>query len=160
MVGEAAHLGATGLAAAGGAAAATSATDQSPGRNLNLTDYLADTLFRSARPGGDENNASVRAEVGRILANALRQEDVPAADQTYLAQLVAAKTGLSPADAQQRVATVVTQVKNAAVEARQAADTARKATAHTLLWIFLALLIGAFCASYAATIGGRQRDYV
>jgi len=32
------------------------------------------------------------------------------------------------------------------------------ATARLLLWTFLALLIGAFCASYAATIGGRQRD--
>jgi len=27
-----------------------------------------------------------------------------------------------------------------------------------LLWIFIALLIGAFSASYAATIGGKQRD--
>jgi hypothetical protein len=37
---------------------------------------------------------------------------------------------------------------------------ARKATAHLLLWFFLALLMGAFSASYAATIGGRQRDHV
>ena len=44
--------------------------------------------------------------------------------------------------------------------ARQAADNTRKAVAHSLLWIFLALLIGAFCASCAATIGGRQRDHV
>jgi hypothetical protein len=29
-----------------------------------------------------------------------------------------------------------------------------------LLWAFLALLIGAFCASFAANIGGRQRDQV
>jgi hypothetical protein len=29
-----------------------------------------------------------------------------------------------------------------------------------LLWLFLALLMGAFCASYAATMGGRQRDRV
>jgi len=28
------------------------------------------------------------------------------------------------------------------------------------LWTFLALLMGAFCASYAATVGGRQRDHV
>ena len=40
------------------------------------------------------------------------------------------------------------------------ADTTRKIVAHSLLWAFLALLIGAFCASFAATIGGRQRDHV
>jgi hypothetical protein len=36
----------------------------------------------------------------------------------------------------------------------------RKAAAHSLLWIFLALLIGAFSASFSATIGGKQRDNV
>jgi hypothetical protein len=44
--------------------------------------------------------------------------------------------------------------------AQQAADTARKTIAHSLLWTFVALLIGAFCASFTATIGGRQRDHV
>ena len=67
--------------------------------------------------------------------------------------LVAAKTGLSQSEAETRVSEVVT-------EARQAADTARKATARLLLWMFIAPLIGAYCASYAATIGGRQRDHV
>jgi hypothetical protein len=28
------------------------------------------------------------------------------------------------------------------------------------LWTFVALLTGAFCASFAATVGGRQRDHV
>jgi len=44
--------------------------------------------------------------------------------------------------------------------AQKSIEAARKTTAHTLLWIFLALLIGAFCASFSATIGGRQRDSV
>jgi hypothetical protein len=29
-----------------------------------------------------------------------------------------------------------------------------------MYWTFLALLIGAFCASLAATVGGKQRDSV
>jgi hypothetical protein len=29
-----------------------------------------------------------------------------------------------------------------------------------LLWLFLSLLMGAFSASLAAMIGGRQRDHV
>jgi hypothetical protein len=95
----------------------------------------------------------VRAEVERIFANALRQKGVPAADKTYLDQLVAAKTGLSETEADKRVSDVFAQ-------AQQAADTARKAVAHSLYWTFLALLVGAFCASFAATIGGKQRDHI
>jgi hypothetical protein len=95
----------------------------------------------------------MRAEVGFILANAIRQRGVPAADKTYVAQLVAARTGLSQPEAEKRVSDVF-------AEARQAADTARKGVAHALYWIFLSLLVGALCASFAATIGGRQRDHV
>jgi hypothetical protein len=114
--------------------------------------YFVDRLFRSANPA-TANDAVYRGEAGRIFDRALLRDDAPAADTTYLAQLVAAKTGLSPDDAAKRVSDTL-------ADARQAADIARKATAHLLLWIFLALLIGAFCASYAATIGGRQRDHV
>jgi hypothetical protein len=35
---------------------------------------------------------------------------------------------------------------------------ARSVAAQTALWTFLAMLVGAFSASLAATIGGRQRD--
>jgi polyhydroxyalkanoate synthesis regulator phasin len=95
----------------------------------------------------------VRAEVGRIFTHALGQTDTVEDDKTYLASLVVAKTGLSRTEAEKRVSEVLE-------EAKQAADTARKAIAHSLYWLFLALLVGAFCASYAATIGGRQRDHV
>lgn len=43
---------------------------------------------------------------------------------------------------------------------RDAADMARRAAAKASLWLFVALLSGAFCASLAATFGGRQRDRV
>jgi len=43
---------------------------------------------------------------------------------------------------------------------RDAADMARRGAAKTSLWLFVALLTGAFCASLAATFGGRQRDRV
>jgi len=115
--------------------------------------YFVDSLFRSDNPSTDRNDASMRAEVGGIFANGLRQPDVPAADKTYLAGLVAAKTGLSQSEAEKRVSEIF-------VEARQAADTARKAAAHLSYWTFFALLVGAFCASFAATIGGKQRDHV
>jgi hypothetical protein len=78
---------------------------------------------------------------------------LPTEDQAYLEQVVSTQTGISPQDAKQRVS-------NAFTNAQQSADELRKATAHSLLWTFLALLIGAFSASFAATVGGRQRDRV
>ena len=131
--------------AAQGAAAGTSANDPNS--------YFIDSLFRSDMPNPGQNDASAHAEVGSILANDLRQPDIPAADKTYLAKLVAARTGLSQADAESRVTGIL-------AEARQAADAARKAGAHLAYWTFFALLVGAFCASFAATIGGKKRDNV
>lgn len=141
MVGRAAQLGALSETAG----TATSAMDPNG--------YFVDTLFRSDRPGPESKDASVQAEAGRIFANVLRQNQMPTADQTYLARLVAARTGISQSEAEKRVSEVI-------ADARQTEDMARKATAHLLLWFFLALLMGAFSASYAATIGGRQRDHV
>lgn len=115
--------------------------------------YFADSLFRSDRVGADRADASLRAEAALILARGLREGDVSAPDREYLARLVAARTGLNEAEAQRRVSEVLTQD-------RAAADEARRAAVHFLYWTFLALLIGAFCASFAATIGGTQRDHV
>jgi hypothetical protein len=99
------------------------------------------------------NSAATRGEVATIFANDLRQGNLPPEDKTYVAQVVAARTGVSESDAEQRVTNTFTQMQ-------QAVDAARRAVAHTSLWIFLALLIGAFCASVAATFGGAQRDQV
>jgi hypothetical protein len=115
--------------------------------------YFVDSLFRSDAPENVPTDAPLRTEVGTILANGLRQQNFSDSDKKYLAKLVAAKTGLSQSEAEQRV----TQISD---EAQQAADTARKAAAHLSYWTFFALLVGAFCASFAATIGGKQRDHV
>ncbi len=124
---------------------ATAAAGAQPGPNA----YFVDSLFRSDR--AERVDPSERTEAGLILARGIQEKALPAADRTYLAQLVSARTGLSETDAQSRVSAIFDQ-------ARQSADIARKAAAHSLYWTFLALLIGAFCASFAATIGGKQRD--
>jgi hypothetical protein len=113
--------------------------------------YFVDALFRSGRVGTDTADAAVKAEAERILVKGLN-EQMPSADQSYLVALVTARTGLNQTDAERRVLDVM-------AEARQAEDAVRKATAHLLLWLFLSLLVGAFSASFAATIGGRQRDH-
>ena len=149
MVGGAGQVRATSFSTAGGAETDLPAV----GQNLDPNQYFIDTLFRSDHPGPDRSDAPVRAEAARIFAHALGQRNLSAADETYLAELVVAKTGLSRTDAGKRVSEVF-------VEIQRTVEIARKAVAHLSLWIFVALLIGAFCASYAATIGGRERDHV
>jgi hypothetical protein len=162
MAGGAVQAEAGATATASAAATVNGAAGRANDRIFDLNAYFVDMLFRSDRLNADGNEA-VRAETGRILANALRQDevlDVPEADKAYLVQVVSARTGLHQADAEKRVSYVITQARNSDLQALQAADTARKAASHLSLWIFAALLIGAFCASLAATIGGRQRDHV
>jgi hypothetical protein len=116
-------------------------------------DYYVDTLFRTAHPEATRSDEPFRAEAGLILANAMSQQALMPQDRTYLAELVSARTGMNKSEAERRVDDTV-------AADRYAADNARKALAHSFYWLFVALLFGAFCSSFAATIGGRQRDLV
>ena len=116
-------------------------------------DYYVDALLRS-NPTANPNTTDLRAtrrEIARILTTGLRDGDVAVPDRTYLAQVVAARTGLSQADADKRVSDVINQAKTAL-------DNARRAAAKLSLWLTASLLIGAFSASLAATEGGYVRD--
>jgi hypothetical protein len=143
---------ATEAASMAGGAAPNGTSVGATGLAADVTNgYFLDRLFRSDHPSATVGDLQIRAEAGRILSHSLLRTEVYSADNIYLAQLVTAKTGLSENDAARRVSEVI-------ADARQSEDDARKATAHFLLWLFLALLTGAFCASFAATLGGRQRD--
>jgi hypothetical protein len=116
--------------------------------------YFVDQLYRVDQPATTiafTADANLRSEVGTILAHAIRQRELNAADKSYLDASVASRTALSAADADKRVTDVFAQ-------AQQAVDTARKTTAHALYWLFVALLLGAFASSAAATLGGKERD--
>ena len=158
---------ASGAARLAGAAteAVGSATGQAAGQAASTmgdpTSYFSDMLWRTDHPApGDQ--AAATAEGGRIMSRALYDGDLPAADKTYLAQLVASRTGMSQPDAEKRVADVFSQAKSAkqqaADKAKEAAEAARKTGVYVALWAFISLLVGAFSASYMATVGGRQRD--
>jgi len=127
--------------------------------------YSVDTLFRSdpsAAAAGDSNDGNLRAEATKIIGSSLRNGEMTAADRSYLAGLVAKRTGLTAVEAQKRVAdgyAKLTQgIADAQAKAKQAAETARKNAAYGALWMFVALLAGAFVASLSATFGGRRRD--
>lgn len=161
-------------AAAGAGAAGAAGAKQGEGGGANPLDYFSDMLLRAApapaaadgTPAVTSSGASVAdqpVEIGRIFATSLSTGSLAADDRSYLGQVVASRTGMTQAEAEARVDAVYGRAAKAAADAKaraqQAADTARKAGAHTALWMFVALLLGAFVASLAATFGGRQRDH-
>jgi hypothetical protein len=171
---------ATGSAAAGigtTAVGIASATSQSPS-----VDYFSDTLLRpnaqnaasganagaaATPPAGSEGSgasasqpnggARQQQQVDRILITALAPNGLSNDDRTYLAQLVAAQTGVSQDEAQRRVDAVITRMKQ---DATQAAEAARKAAAYLSFWTFMSLLFGAACATLGGILGGELRDDV
>lgn len=150
--------------ASGAALGASAGATASPGTGVtDATSYFVDALFRPADPSrlaasGAEGDAAAAAQATRILIASAAAGEVSADDRTYLGQLVAARTGLSEADATARVDAVLARVEQAKATAQEAADTARKAGATFALVGALSLAIGAFIASAAAALGGRQRD--
>src|SRR5580692_11176497 len=99
MVGGAAQL----RSPADGSVTAASPTDPNA--------YFVDILFRSDRVTAGVRDTVAQAEAARILANALRQDQIPAADQNYLARLVAANTGVTLPEAEKRVSDVIADVR-------------------------------------------------
>lgn len=149
---------------ASGAAMGASASASAGGVSTdNATSYLVDSLFRPADASkvaatNTESDAAAVGQASRILITGAAAGEISADDKTYLTQLVAARTGLSEADAKARVDAILAKAQDAKVKAQQAADTARKGSATFALLGALSLAIGAFIASAAAALGGRQRD--
>jgi hypothetical protein len=143
----------SGAARTAGQAIGPAAESASSDTNFSATgSYGIDMLFRSDRP--DAPGKDSPAEAARILANGLRNGDIPSGDRAYLAQLVAARTGISKDEAQKRVDGVIAQATAAEEKAKQAAD----AAATFSIFAALSMLIGAFIASVAAAYGGSLRD--
>ncbi|ANM03955.1 hypothetical protein AMC78_CH01849 [Rhizobium phaseoli] len=141
-----------------GSTAAAAGTATSP---LDLpTAYFTDALLRpdQTRAAAPSNDAAATSEVSRILLNGAAEGQIPDDDKAYLASIVAARTGLSEADARARVDTVLKRIDDAKVATQKAADEARKAASTTALLGSLSLLVGAFIAAAAAAFGGSQRD--
>jgi hypothetical protein len=153
-------IGAGFLAAAASNIAGGASPGLAPAANVSATtgsgsslDYYVDALLRP-NPAASPNTTDLgpaRREIAGILTKGIGDGDVAGPDRTYMAQVVAARTGLSQADADKRVSNVIDQAKTDL-------DTARKAAAKLSLWLTAALLVGAFAASLTATRGGGVRD--
>lgn len=167
MTGKAVDAGA-GVAkatmASGAAATAAAVKDNGDSAGGNPLDYFSDMMLRTDKPDTTGNSGDLRQETMRILANSVKNGSLAADDRAYLASRIAARTGLDQATAEKRVDDVYARSAAAAAKAKatakEAADTARKAAAGTALWLTVALLVGAFVASWCATLGGKLRDGV
>jgi len=152
--------------ASGAAHGVSGAATAQAAQNANPADIYVDKLFRPAAApttgaaaapatGGQPtagNPDGPRAEVLRLWTSSFgANNDLSADDRTYVARVVATRTGLSQPEADRRVNDVI-------VEAKAAADKARKAAAQLSLWLTAAMLFGAFAASLAAVEGGQLRD--
>jgi len=136
----------------------------SPGKINNAQAYYLDSLFRRDIALADgisllpENPRAVTPEIHRIFAQSLQNGSVSPADLKYVGQRISLSTGLPQEVAEKRVKDTYALISDAELATKMAADEARKASAYVTLWGFIALLIGAFTASFAATWGGRCRD--
>jgi hypothetical protein len=125
--------------------------------------YSIDFLFRSGgKASSDHPSDSRLAEVRTIFANAIQTGPLPADDIRYIGQLVSQQTSRTQEESEKRVADTYSQLQTtmfASINAIKAAtDSLRKTSTYATLWLFISLLIGAFCASLAATWGGNRRD--
>ena len=160
----------TATAATGASAAAMASETPKTESATDPMGYFVDSLFRkNVVTSADGANAAPvdatpppTAEVLRIFASNAGADSLPARDLRYLGQVVAQRTGMTQQDAEARVvdtyARMQAKIRDAGIAAKAAADSARKASSYAALWLFVSLLVGAFVASFAATVGGRQRD--
>jgi len=149
----------TGGLALGGAATVTREATPSGG-SAGLASSVAgentiaselDELFRTARPVPDTYLGYPRAAAARILLKSSSHRGIPADDRAYLSTLVMSRTGVTAAEADDRVNRVIAE----------ATDELRRARMAAVMQAFLiaaALLVGAAVAWFSAEEGGRDRE--
>jgi hypothetical protein len=153
------------FAISGGAHVATSvaagAAQGAAGTATSSYVYGLDRLFRpsDASAAAAQSGPDVRPEVTHVIVQAVATNGaVSDADRSYLATLVAARTGISTQEAQNRVNDFISTASQAKDTVQASADAARKAAAKTAIFTALALAIGAFVACLTAALGGKIRD--
>jgi hypothetical protein len=116
-----------------------------------LLSYEIDRLFRPLRRAANIDLSQERAEAGRILLTSSSHSGMSSEDRSYLAQLVAANTGLAGAEAEKRVDAVI-------ATSRAAIAKSRRSSVILAFSVAAAVLLGAVIAWAAASVGGSHRD--
>ncbi len=112
---------------------------------------------RASMGEGGPTEAS-RQEVSRILLMGAPDGSLNSDDRAYLVRVVAARAGVSQADAEKRVDALSAQMKTSADKTRAATETARKAGVLLAFLTAATMVLGAAAAWWGAGMGGRHRD--
>jgi hypothetical protein len=157
------------LVGAGATAGATNSLTRN--QPFNTADYATDYLLRSAPvatnqtpgtvttpPTATQTGPDLRPEVNRIFSLGIRDQSISARDREYLALLVSQRTGLPQPEAQKRVDETIAEAQRLEIQAREAADKARKAGIVAAFLTAASLLASIIAAVSAASLGGRHRD--
>lgn len=156
--------GAGNIATQGASAASSAAATVAGSRQRGQDDggpyaLVTDRMFvggdEATKPGGDVARRAAIRVIGEAALAGRKPSD---ADRTYLAKLVAARTGVDEPTAQARVDEAQKQADEIAAKAKQVANAARKVGIVSAFLIAVSLLIGGAAAYWAAGLGGRHRD--
>jgi len=115
---------------------------------------VMENLMRAPHPDPAANRFEVEQQARTILS----EDAISPQDHDYLVAAVIARTGLPPDDATHRVDAAIAAEKQAVQDAKSVADKTRKASSALALYTAFSMLVGAFIASVAGAIGGKQRD--
>jgi len=143
------------LAVRTGADVAGSAVVGAASRTTNPMDTVLDAMLRTPAGAPQSRNTvasdEIRGELTRILTSAVATGSLSAENRTYLASLIAQRTGVPQQEAEKRVDDAITAARTAADKARRAAILTGFVTAAGLILSFGA-------AWWAAIKGGQHRD--
>lgn len=162
--GSLASLARAGATVAAGAAAGAGAAASNQQAGSGAFDLVTDALFRPAanvtppapaQPGVGPSRGETRDEVDRMLARGISRGEIVTEDRKYVAQLVARETGMSEAEAEARVNTIIDKT---IADAKRAADIARKTAIMVACLTATTLLVCGVGAFWAAVRGGDHRD--
>lgn len=143
------------LAVRTGADVAGNAVAGAASRTTNPMDTVLDAMLRTPAGAPQSRNTvasdEIRGELTRILMSAVATGSLSAENRTYLASLIAQRTGVPQQEAEKRVDDAITAARTAADKARRAAILTGFVTAAGLILSFGA-------AWWAAIKGGQHRD--
>lgn len=121
------------------------------------SDYAVDDLARS-QVGGTPLDPDTRAQIGRIILRAGTDGQLSTSDRAYLVRTLATSAGITPAEAEGRIATMLTNANQAIEKAKIAAEQARRSAILVAFLTAASLAIAAAASWWAATMGGKHRD--
>lgn len=147
---------------------ATALAEQAVAPDSDALSRIGDELARpapSAIAGSDADLSALARHSSAILAKIAQTGEVSEADRSFLASAGARMTGLGPTEAEGRVDLAITaaqdlgaQTREDAVQARQAAEMARKGAILTAFLVAAASLIASAAAVVGGVYGGQHRD--